>query len=70
MTIREKILQTLKTAHGLSAWEVAKIIKERPDSVSSILVALHRKGLVTRQSGQGPRGGYGWSLAKEGTCVR
>jgi DNA-binding MarR family transcriptional regulator len=61
-TIRNRILETLRIEPGSTSWELSKILKENPSSISSILKRMTERGDVSREKGEGPRKGYGYYL--------
>lgn len=59
-TLSLRILWAVKIRPGLSAFEIAKKLGSNSSDVSSILLRMTKRGLVTRAKGDGPKGGYGY----------
>jgi DNA-binding MarR family transcriptional regulator len=59
-TLRDKTVVYLRAYPGSSSSVIAKDIKEKPASVSSLLRKMEHAGHVRCRKGEGPRGGMGW----------
>lgn len=62
LTLTDKILRELHKKPRRSSWQYAKLLRANSSVVSGILHSLENRGLVSRQEGLGPGGGYGWFL--------
>jgi len=59
-TFREEMLRLIRMRPGLSAFQIAEILEGRASDVSSACLKLTKKGMLRREPGQGPRGGFGY----------
>jgi len=64
MTIEARLLEAMRVVPFKSAHQLARIVCADSSSVSSILRRLALRGVVNREKGLGPRGGYGYTLNK------
>jgi len=63
MSMKDDVIRYLQDNPGQhSAAGVSKGTKHKLSSVSSVLVKMTNAGIVMRNAGFGPRGGYGYSL--------
>jgi predicted transcriptional regulator len=68
-TVNE-VVEYVRAHPGMSATELSHALRRHAASLSSLLVKLVHQGTLQRQSGVGPRGGWGYYHPKPPRVVR
>ncbi len=69
MALKDDVLAAVKRLPDRSASQIANVLGAKSPAVASVLIRLTEAGVLTRTTGKGPRGGWGYRVLQTGDAL-
>lgn len=64
LSIKQRLLEYVRRHPGESAYQMARVLGVQPADLSGLCKRLTDAGVLRRERGRGPRGGFGYFRSK------